>query len=401
VCNVINKSLELELELEHEALRVLKELRKEVESLKSNTMVYKPILSAMEKDIDPHESSSYTRFIQRYMIGLRSSPYAHRANNLRHHRQVGKGAMESLERALEATLSLLSGDYYRATMNPSESKKPRGAQWLVLSILIAKYHPGHGHALISDLQDVTNEIVMCQQNNEHASKLVWYYYVTAQQWTGRRSPIDEIGNIQDRVACALDSVLGAFHVYPFAVSPKGFTPPTALTLAILNCIHETATRHEKSARRIGKAWVDDRVGRYYGQVRGLAALQTSLFELLWNGTIEQLRKHSAYSDDPERPVFERVVEKLDRALQIVHLKKQQFAIAFCGTVEADKSLFLNALMGRPILLSDGESVHSLMPTLHSVSLQSGFPQPGRAVFAMSKARQSLNYNLRPNHSSPR
>jgi len=63
VCNVINEALQLELELEHETLRALKELRKEVESLKSNTMVYKPLLSAMEKDIDLHESSFYTRFI--------------------------------------------------------------------------------------------------------------------------------------------------------------------------------------------------------------------------------------------------------------------------------------------------------------------------------------------------
>jgi len=53
VCNVINQALELE----HEALRALKELRKEVGSLKSNTMVYKPLLSAMEKHIDLHESS--------------------------------------------------------------------------------------------------------------------------------------------------------------------------------------------------------------------------------------------------------------------------------------------------------------------------------------------------------
>jgi len=139
VCNVINKTLELELE--HEALRVLKELRKEVESLKSNTMVYKPLLSAMEKDVDLHESSSYTRFIQRYVIGLRSSSYAHKANNLRHHRQERKGALESLEGALEATLSLLSGDYYSVTMNPPESKKPRGAHWLVLNIISAKSHP--------------------------------------------------------------------------------------------------------------------------------------------------------------------------------------------------------------------------------------------------------------------
>jgi len=93
-------------------------------------------------------------------------------------------------------------------------------------------------------------------------------------------------------------------------------------------------------------------------------LQTSLFELLWSGTVEQLKRHSAYSaDDPERPEFERAVEELERALQeaIVRAKKQRFAIAFCGMVKAGKSLFLNALMGRAILPSDGEPHDSLTP----------------------------------------
>ena len=68
VCGVIDKALELELE--HEARQALKELRKGVESLKSDTMVYKVLLNAMEDDTD---LSPYTRFIQRYVMQLCSN----------------------------------------------------------------------------------------------------------------------------------------------------------------------------------------------------------------------------------------------------------------------------------------------------------------------------------------
>ena len=159
-------------------------------------------------------------------------------------------------------------------------------------------------------------------------------------------------------------MLHAFHVHPFAVSPGGDGRVNLPTFAILNHNHETATRHETLARRSGKAWVDNRVRRYNAQVRDIGALQTSLFELLWSGTVEQLKRHSAYSaDDPERPEFEGAVEELERALQevIIRSKKQRFAIAFCGMAKAGKSLFLNALMGRAILPTDGEPYDSRTP----------------------------------------
>jgi hypothetical protein len=270
--------------------------------------------------------------------------------------------MESLERALKATRLLLeenpAGSRTEATINPSGRNKPRKALNFVLNVLKANFRPGQRHELIGDLEDATYEIYVCQQNNERAFKLVWNLYVVAQQYTGRRSSVDNINAIQDRVGQALDSVLHAFHVHPFAVSPEGDSRVNLPTFAILNHNHETATRHEKLARRIGKAWVDDRVRRYNAQVRDLGALQTSLFELLWSGTVEQLKRHSAYSaDDPERQEFEKAVEELEKALQeaIVRSKRQRFAIAFCGMVKAGKSLFLNALMGRVILPSDGEA----------------------------------------------
>ena len=266
--------------------------------------------------------------------------------------------MEGLGRALKATRLLLeenpAGNRHETMMNPSASKKPRRAFNFVLKALKAKVPPGHRHELIGDLQDATNEIFMCQQNNKRAFKLVWNLYVVAQQYIGHPSSVYNVGNIQDRVGHALDSVLHAFHVHPFAVSPEG---ASQVNFAVLNHDHETATRHETLTRRIGRAWVDDRIRRTDKQVRDLCTLKTSLFELLWSGTVEQLKRHSSYLDDPEQPGFERAVEELENALQegIVRSKKQLFTIAFCGMVNAGKSSFLNALMGRAILPSDGET----------------------------------------------
>ena len=245
------------------------------------------------------------------------------------------------------------------------SGNPRGALQSVLNVLKANSRPEYRQELnIGDLKDATYEILDCRRNDECAFKLAWNLYVVAQQWTGGSSSVDNVGDVQYQVGEALDSVLHASHVHPFAISPEGDSRVSLPAFAILNRDHETAARHENLARRIGNAWVDDRVPKYNPQVRDISALQTSLFELLWSGTVEQLKRHIEYTaDDPERPEFESALQELEGALQeaIVRSKKQCFAIAFCGMVKAGKSLFLNALMGRAILPSDGGS-HNLAIT---------------------------------------
>jgi len=72
VCNEINKTLGLEPE--HEERHALKDLRKGVENLKSDIIVYEVLLGSTEKDTG-------FSLVQQYVIGLRSSPYAHKANN--------------------------------------------------------------------------------------------------------------------------------------------------------------------------------------------------------------------------------------------------------------------------------------------------------------------------------
>jgi hypothetical protein len=257
-----------------------------------------------------------------------------------------------------------AGNRYEVTKQPSGSKKPRKALNFVLTVPKPSLRP----EFIANLKDATREINVCQQNTERAFKFVWNLYVITQQYTGRRSSVYNVGDIQDNVSHALDSVLHAFHLHPFALSPEGDSRVNLLTFSALNHNHQTAARYEALAQRLGGAWVDDRIQNYNAQIRDLAALQTSLFELFWSGTIEQLKKRDVNSsDDPEQPDFEKAMQELEKALQetIVRSKKRRFAIAFCGMVKAGKSLFLNALMGRAILPSDGESHDSRTPILYT------------------------------------
>ena len=108
--------------------------------------------------------------------------------------------------------------------------------------------------------------------------------------------------------------------------------------------------------------------------------------------IEQLKKRGAdTADNPERPEFEKALVELEKGLQevIVRSKKQRFAIAFCGTVKAGKSLFLNALMGRAIPPPDGESDGFVTPVYYNEY----FCRTLFYGFVTLKARESPNYTF--------
>ena len=261
--------------------------------------------------------------------------------------------MEGLGRGFNATLRLLEVGASHEAMMDSPMSKSRMALKFLFNVLKTNIPLRH-HDLIGDLKD---EICRCQRDNERAFKLLWNLYVISQQHTDRQS---DISNLQDRDSFgqALDSLLHGFHVHPFSISSGGESRTNLAALNVLNRNHETATRYEELARRFGKAWVEDRVPIYNAQVKDLGALQTSLFELLWNGTVEKLKRHSAYSVSDAKPrEFEGLFRELEKMLQdvIVRSKQQRFTIAFCGVVKAGTSLFLNALVGRTVLPSDGEA----------------------------------------------
>jgi len=322
-------------ELEREEQGALKDLRKAVESLKSDIVVYGILVTTMVNDTYPNGLEPLTLFIQR--------------------REGGKEVMENLEGAFKLTRLLLEeGPSHGVTINPSGSKKSRRALGFVLNALNPTFLPGQRHERISDLRDATYEMNFCQQNNKRAFKLMWKLYVIFQQHNNLHPSIVNVGNIEDRVGHALDSFVDAFRAHPFTVSQLKHGKDDPSTIA-LNHDYEAATQYEQFARRIAKAWVEDWVREDGGQIWDFCALQILLLELLWSGTIEQLKVHHAYSaDDPERSEFEEAVEDLDRELQeaITCSKQHRFVIAFIGMAKAGKSLFLNALIGRPILPSD-------------------------------------------------
>ena len=242
----------------------------------------------------------------------------------------------------------------------TRSNKPKKAHNSVLTVLKTKPRS----KFIGNLKDTTIAINGCQQNTERAFKLVCNRYAITQQYIGRRYPTYHPYNVadnQDDVSEALNSVHHAFHLHPFALSPEGDKQFNLLSLTVLNHSDQTAAQYEELAQRMGKAWVDDGVQIRDASLHDLSDFQASLFELFWNGAIEKLKKRDAhYGDDPERPEFENALLELEKVLQevIVRSKRRRFGIAFCGMVNAGKSLFLNALMGKAILPSDGESNES-------------------------------------------
>ena len=315
VCNEIDRARAPDVERQ-----ALKGLYKGVGNLTCDILAYKLLLSAMLKDPGLN------------MMDFRATSYPHEAKNSQYH-DHGVERLERLEEmgrlktALEATRLVLdtnpAGIRHGATRKPADNERPRRAVKFVLHALKTNFRLEDLHSII---KEVTDEIFVCQQNNERVFKPVWYRYVAKKQWCGR-TPVVYIDGIQDRVWLALDSVLDVFHAHPFAVSPEKIRRRFDLHIfAILNRNQEAVTRHQKLARQIGKAWVDDHnCGEFYSsQVRELGSSQTSLFELLWSGTVEQLKRESPYSpDNLEQPEFERAVGELERVLKkaIVRLRE--------------------------------------------------------------------------------
>ena len=359
LCKAIDKAINETVQHDQDKIFALKNLRKGVDSLIPDTLVYKVLLNPMKNGTDLSGRNTY-------VMELRSSSYTHRANNSHYHRWDGREAMVAmtiLGNTLKAIQILLEKQRHEVT---TKNKKPRAGLYPVYFL------PAQQRELIRNLDRGTKEIVECRRTIERAFRRVWNSYVVAPLRTGRPSSVDNVEDIQDRVGQALDSILHAFHEHPFAVSPEGDSRVDLSTLAILNHNHGTATQHENLARRVGKAWVDDRFPKSNAQVGDIDTLKTSLFGLLWSGTVEQLKRHGP--DDPEGPKFKKAVEELEKELQgaIVRSKKERFVIAFCGMVNAGKSLFLNALMGRAILPTDGERNNSCT-LYHILSIIVDFP----------------------------
>ena len=151
---------------------------------------------------------------------------------------------------------------------------------------------------------------------------------------------------------ALDAVSWELFDHPFGIS----RPCSSFSLSILNRDHNAASRQEELARKLGRGWIDDRVNRHHIPANQLIDVQTTLFELIWSGTVPALQGNLARStNDPEHREFEVILDQLDKSLQgvIGRSKRPRFTLTFYGMVKAGKSLLLNSLIGNIVLPSIG------------------------------------------------
>jgi hypothetical protein len=206
--------------------------------------------------------------------------------------------------------------------------------------------------VVSDLKKAGMNILDNQQNMKRDFRLLWNLYTIFRQQGNAESIFSLDGSSVKSVTGALDAVLWDFSDHPFGISQPG----GSFSLSVLNRDHDAASRKEELARKLGKGWIDNRVDRPYVPANQLTDVQITLFELIWSGTIQQLKGNPTHNTiDPEHQEFEQILDQLDSSLQevITRSRRPRFTLSFYGMVKAGKSLFLNSLIGKVVLPSNG------------------------------------------------
>jgi hypothetical protein len=281
-------------------------------------------------------------------------------------RQDAKCAMKEFQENLRTMTTRL--DSGSATESPTLPDTHRSVKLFLQSLL---HLPSTGQrTVVSDLNESRLDILDNRQKIKRAFKLLWNLwnlYTIAQQQENAGSAFSLGRNTVKPVAEALDAVSWEFIGHPFGIS----RPSGSFSLSVLNCDDHAASRKEELARQLGKCWIDDRVNRHHvpanqliddcanqhhDAANQLIDVQITLFELIWSGTIQQLRANPTLStSDPEYKEFEQILGQLDNSLQevIARSRRPRFTLSFYGMVKAGKSLFLNALIGKTVLPSNG------------------------------------------------
>ncbi|CCA77062.1 hypothetical protein PIIN_11047 [Serendipita indica DSM 11827] len=213
----------------------------------------------------------------------------------------GCEALNHLDVSLKAAQLLLEqNEVIETTLSASEStrvgpvKRPPIGE-LVTSLFRTTLTPNDG--TIDKLMSTTKDVDICRGNCNRSFKRVWNLYQLYQQPPNRQASITSIRS--DGIEGALDDVELAFYKRPFSVSAEGSVRVAFNSLSMLNRTSENSTKHMKLMKDIGHRWAQSGMDRndFLGQpgkpiskIQALGRLQTSLFELIWSGTIEQMKR---------------------------------------------------------------------------------------------------------------
>jgi len=160
---------------------------------------------------------------------------------------------------------------------------------------------------------------------------------------------------------ALDAAEDIFNRTPFAVLPR-----VIAGFSVLNQSRHAAEQHVATMEVLGTRFVDNSLSGRTG-VTELGDVQLSVLDHVSHDVIDaafaRLEDGTLFSggNDKEKTAFEEDLYQLKVALEDVQTSRERakFSIAFFGMVKAGKSLFLNALIGRSILPSDGTDLRGL------------------------------------------
>ena len=256
--------------------------------------------------------------------------------------------METFHEDLSALKILLGTDSASESFTlPNANKSLRA-----FLVTLMRVPPAKQRTVVSDLNDARNKILNNQQNINRDFKLIWYLYTISQQQanTGAIFAMD-LGGVKS-LDGALEAVSWEFIRQPFGIS----RPYGSFSLSVLNCDHNAASRQEELSKKLGRGWINDRVNRHHVPAKQLIDVQTTLFELIWSGTVPQLKRNLIHTtNDPEHREFEIILDQLEKSLRgvIARSKRPKFTLSFYGMVKAGKSLFLNSLIGSIVLPSNG------------------------------------------------
>lgn len=216
--------------------------------------------------------------------------------------------MKDLNRVLRDKESLL--DAQRAELLPSTPKSKSVRQVLELFVHLPSTER---HCAVSDLEDITRNLHDKRRNAKHAFKLVWYLYTVSHKKSLSISPM--VPETRDPANAALDLVQSDFINHPFAVCRPAQSPSRSPFL-ILNRDHETATRKEDLAKKLGGDWTIDHLRSRDTSPTTLLEAQITLFELIWSGTVQHLKTNPTHhAEDPEYQELHQTLDQLDKILQ--------------------------------------------------------------------------------------
>jgi len=221
------------------------------------------------------------------------------------------------------------------------------AQWALSDLIESAKSLGRpANRITLDIQAAHRAVDHCRLGNERAYRLLSNIYDFASI-----PPPRSTQPLQSSLLDALDAAEAEFNERPFAIPV-----PTNSRFLTFNQSRHAAEQYATTMEVVGSRFVEKCLPSHPVEVTELGDVQHSVFKHVSEDLVGVVKDQvNSLPLGLERSLFEEEMHQLEMALKSARTSREsaKFSIAFFGMVKAGKSLFLNALIGRSILPSDG------------------------------------------------